>query len=78
METLSLNVGEAKEIRIKTVSEMIEEKKIKLLGHCIRAENDDPMRQPFLRQDSTMYKNTFTRRVGHPRNKWHEEVFAFS
>ena len=47
LETLNLNVGEAKEIRIKTVSEMIEEKKIKLLGHCIRAEKDDPMRQPF-------------------------------
>ena len=63
---------------MKTVSEIIAEKKINLLGHCIRASTDDPIRQPFLKHDSTMYSNEINRRIGHPRKKWHKEVFEMT
>ena len=76
--TLNQNADEAKQIKIKTVAEMINEKKLNLLGHCIRADLGDPMRQPFLKTDSTMYVNDINRRAGHPRNKWHKETFELT
>ena len=76
--TLNQNADEAKQIKIKTVAEMINEKKLNLLGHCIRADLGDPMRQPFLKTDSTMYINDINRRAGHPRNKWHKETFELT
>ena len=65
------------EKQIKLISEVIENKKIKLLGHIIRSDEKDPL-----------YQTTFTtsgefqaykkQRVGRPRGWWAEEAMGLT
>ena len=45
-----------------------------MLGHIIRAGNDDPMRQVTFVRDTININYTNKRRVGRPRGKWIEST----
>ena len=53
--------------RIEIHSEAYKKRKLKLLGHVIRSENEDPMRQVALKQGSIKDKKVGTRMVGKPK-----------
>ena len=48
-------------------------RKLELLGHVVRAENDDPMRQVTLKKGSIRNSAAGTRRVGKPKLEWVHE-----
>ena len=76
METLNRNIGEEKSIQIKRVSEIITEKTLTLLGHCIRCPKTDPMNDPiFISKDKHQISHMYTKLVGHPRLRWVDETF---
>ena len=56
--------------KIQNISEVIEERKLKLLGHEIKSKNDDPMRQVTYLNDTVKIKKPIFRRVGRPRQDW--------
>ena len=43
---------------------------MKLLGHVVRAENDDPMRQVMFKSGRVEELNVVKRRVGKPKLDW--------
>ena len=59
--------------RIKLVSEILEDKKIKLLGHVMRCEKTDPLYQVTL-TDQGGFNVYMKQRVGRPRGHWAEDV----
>lgn len=60
--------------RIKLASEIIRNKKLALLGHVVRADESDPMRQATLKKGEIIHLAPEKRRVGRPRAKWVEET----
>ena len=52
------------------------EKKIQLLGHIIRADPQDPMRQVLVQPNSLIPRIEHVRRVGKPRAHWLVETYA--
>ena len=74
-EAINIRTGKHKKYTtIKTVTDIINDKKAKLLGHIIRADNEDPMRQVTFVRDSININYTNKRRVGRPRGKWVEST----
>jgi hypothetical protein len=62
--------GQQDERRIKFFSEYHKERKAKLLGHILRTDNADPLRQITF-QDGTAYSKDYgKKRVGKPRQNW--------
>ena len=59
--------------QIETYSEAYKKRKLKLLGHAIRADNADLMRQVAFMQGSVNDKQVGKRRVGEPRLDWVQE-----
>ena len=53
--------------------EAYKKRKLKLLGHVIRADNADPMRQVALKQRSIKNKQVGERKVGKPKLDWIQE-----
>ena len=45
-------------------------RKLKLLGHVVRADNDDPMRQVTFKSGCVKELNVGKRRVGKPKLDW--------
>ena len=56
--------------RLKTYSETYLGRKMKLLGHVVRAGNDDPMRQVTFKEGCVKELKVGTRRVGKPKLDW--------
>ena len=61
-------------LRIKPVTELIDKRKIQLLGHIIRSNRNDPMKQVTFCDGSLTPVTPALRRVGRPRQKWNEYV----
>ena len=59
-------------------SKAYKNKRLKLLGHVLRAENRDPMRQVTFYQDSARPIAYTKKRVGKPREHWTETSFKKS
>ena len=59
--------------KIKLLSQIQEERKRRLLGHIIRTNEGDPLRQVCFDEEGYQYLYE-TRRVGRPRNHWVRET----
>ena len=59
---------------IKTFSQSWTQAKQRLLGHILRADHTDPLRQVTFEQDSCMPKQFYKKRRGAPRKIWIEET----
>jgi len=71
-EQIIRNKGE-KDRKIKLISEIMEERKTKLLGHIMRRDEKDPLKQVCF--DDEGYQHIYeTRRVGRPRIHWVRET----
>ena len=58
---------------IRLVSEVIQSKKIKLLGHIMRCDHEDPLYQSTFKDEGTF--NIYEKqRVGRPRGHWAEDT----
>ena len=57
----------ASQKQVEKYSDAYKKRKLKLLGHVIRADNEGPMRNVALKQGSVKDKNVGKRRVGTPR-----------
>jgi hypothetical protein len=56
--------------QLKAFSEDYKHRQTKLLGHVIRADNNDPMRKVTFKPNSIRNWNTPLKRVGRPREQW--------
>jgi hypothetical protein len=56
--------------QIRRFSEFHEKRKIKLLGHIIRAPNNDPLRQVTFKDNTAERPERGTLRVGRPKQNW--------
>ena len=63
-------------INIVDVSRMWLQRKLQLLGHIIRADPQDPMRQVVFQPNSLIPRTEHTRRVDRPRAHWLGETYA--
>ena len=59
--------------KIKLVSEILEDKKIKLLGHVMRCESNHPLYQVTFTEEGG-FNVYMKKRVGRPRGHWAEDV----
>ncbi len=60
--------------KIKPVTEIIQQRRVTLLGHIIRSNPQDPMHQVTFANDEIETHAPWRRRVGRPRLKWIEET----
>ena len=58
-------------MKIRLVSEMLDERKRRLLGHILRTESSDPMHEITFDEHSRRLQFE-KKRVGRPRNHWTE------
>ena len=65
-----INAQSDKDITIHLPSETINQRKLKLLGHIIRADQTDPIRQVTFENESVRPRFKGYRRVGKPRLNW--------
>ena len=56
--------------RIRPVTIDLDQKRVRLAGHILRAPNHDPLRQVSYQQNSAEPKHIGKRRVGRPRQHW--------
>lgn len=56
--------------RIKPFSQELDERRVKLAGHILRAQASDPLRQVSYQAGSGDPLQIGKRRVGHPRQQW--------
>ena len=59
-----------KDRKLKRYSATYVERKMKLLGHVVRADNKDPMRQVTFEKGNVTERTVGKRRVGKPKLKW--------
>ena len=55
---------------VTKVSEYIMKQQNRLLGHVIRADPEDPLRQVIFPKNTFKLREILQRRVGKPRNDW--------
>lgn len=56
--------------KIKPLTEILEERKLRLLGHVLRRERQHPLHQTTCSTTSAVPRETNYRRVGRPRQFW--------
>jgi hypothetical protein len=56
--------------KLRPFSEDYKHRKVKLLGHVIRADTDDPMRKVTFQPETIQEWGTSHRRVGRPKEQW--------
>ena len=61
------------QIKIKPISELIKKRQETLLGHIIRTDEEDPMREATLNKEGTRLTKE-KKRVGRPRENWTYET----
>ena len=69
-ESVRQHVKEEYEIEIKPFTEIPRERRLKLLGHLIRAKEDDPLKEVTFNPDTMEIKAVGCRRVGRPKTHW--------
>ena len=67
-------VKEDKPPKIKLISEIIRSIRTTLLGHVIRSDRKDPMKQVTFEDEHLRTKSLGIRRAGRPRQKWIENT----
>ena len=72
IETASLALGRP----LRIFSEVWRSAKFRLLGHLLRAEVEDPMRQVVFKQESWIPRAPIKLRVGKPRDQWVVETMT--
>ena len=60
---------------IKLISEMVEDKQVRLLGHILRCDHNDPLYQATF-TDEGSYNVYNKRRVGRPQGFWAESTMG--
>ena len=65
---------EDKPPKIKLISEIIKNRRVTLLGHVIRSDRKDPMKQVTFEDEHLRTKSLGIRRAGRPRQKWIENT----
>ena len=63
-------------LKIKPVTELIDNRKIQLLGHIIRSNRNDPLKQVTFCDGNLTPVTPALRRVGRPRQKWNEYILS--
>ena len=67
--------GDSTTKAIERYSEAYQKRKLRLFGHVVRAEDEDPMRQVALEKSTIKNKAAVKRRVGKPKLDWvHENI----
>ena len=56
--------------KIKPLTEVLEERRLKLLGHVLGREREHPLHQAAFKTQSALPRETEQRRVGRPRKFW--------
>ena len=59
-------------MKILTFQESWRRRKVKLLGHIIRAKHSDPLRQVIFQKGTDQPRTEYKKRTGKPRDKWLE------
>ena len=72
IEAASLALGRP----LRIFSEVWRSAKFRLLGHLLRAETEDPMRQVVFKKDSWLPRAPIKLRVGKPRDQWVVEMLG--
>jgi hypothetical protein len=67
------SVTSGEERKIKPLTETLEKRKIKLLGHILRREREHPQHQITFSNNNALPRETRSRRVGKPRKFWTRE-----
>ena len=60
--------------RIKRFSDFHNERRTSLMGHIIRTDNNDPLRQVTLKDDTAERPEWGKKRAGKPRQNWIKEA----
>ena len=63
---------------IKTIEQTCNLRRIKLLGHILRAPNEDPMRRLVFENDSARSLIIGIKRVGGPKKNWTDETMSLA
>ena len=63
-ESVRQRIKDELEIEVKPFTEVLKERRLKLLGHVIRAEDDDPLKEVIFNRDIKEIKSVGYRRVG--------------
>ena len=58
------------EIEVKPLTVVLKERRFKLLGHVIRAEAEDPLKEVTFNRDTMEIKTIGWKRVGRPKTHW--------
>ena len=61
-------------VQTQKLSECWKSQKMKLLGHILRADRYDPLRQVFFEFGTTSPRINYYRRIGRPRADWLQET----
>ena len=56
--------------KIRPLTEVLEQRRLKLLGHVLRRDRQHPMHQAAFKTQSAIPRETEQRRVGRPRQFW--------
>ena len=56
--------------KIKPLTEVLDDRRLKLLGHVLRREREHPLHQAAFKMQSALPRETKQRRVGRPRKFW--------
>ena len=64
----------ARVLKVRPITEYIYKKKLQLLGHIIRCNNKDPLRQVTFADHRLTPLKPALRRVGRPRDKWVDDA----
>ena len=62
--------AEGTERKIKPLTEVLQERKLKLLGHVLRRDRQHPLHQSTFSSSLALPRETEHRRVGRPRQSW--------
>ena len=69
-----MQIERNKNKKVRRFSKVYQERRRKLLGHIIRAKEDDPLRQVTLEKGKARPPNFGKKRVGKPRTRWADDA----
>ena len=69
-ESVRQRIKDEFEMELSPLREVLKERRLKLLGHIIRPEEDDPLKEVTFNRDTMEVKSVGLRRVGRPKTHW--------
>ena len=69
-ESVRQHIKTEYDIEIKPLTEIVKERRLKLLGHVIRAKEEDPMKEVTFNPNTMEIKAVGFKRVGRPKTHW--------